>query len=207
MLVIGILSTIVLVGCQLYVTISVYAGLVHKLPGCDVALTENLRGTDVMCQWDWLLLFPGLLVLETEVIKHLPWGQTILNNATMPNGFPHKYFARVAYMAVLFEDFLQILLRRIVVVVIEGSDGWAITGAIAPLTLSASDLIVKTAFSFLMKARNFKLCACFKCIILYFSSKTLIALNFLFDCLVLEQILHGLIVKLKPIVHCKYRHS
>ena len=56
-------------------------------------------------------------------------------------------------MAVLFEDFPQIVLQSVFVVVIEGSDGWAITGAIASLTLSVSDLIVKTAFPLLIRAR------------------------------------------------------
>ena len=153
-LVIGILSTIVLVGCQLYVTISVCVGLVHKLPGCNLPLIENLRANDAMRRRDWLLLFPGLLVLETEVIKHLPWGRSIPTDDARADGFPHRYFARVASMAVLLEDFPQIVSQTIFIVVIEGSDGWAITGAIASLTLSVSDLIVKTAFPLLMKART-----------------------------------------------------
>ena len=151
--VIGILSTIVLVGCQLYMAISVYVGLVRKFQGCDVPLINHLRASDAMRPRDWLLLFPGLLVLEKEVIKHLPWGQSILTNAISADGFPHRYFVRVAFMAVLFEDFPQIVLQSVFVVVIEGSDGWAITGAIASLTLSVSDLIVKIAFPLMMEAR------------------------------------------------------
>ena len=57
-------------------------------------------------------------------------------------------------MAVLFKDFPQIELQNVFVVVIEGSDGWAITGAIASLTLSVSNLIVTAAFPLMMKART-----------------------------------------------------
>ena len=87
------------------------------------------------------------------MIKHLPWDWSILTNDAVADGFPHRYFARVTFMAVLFEDFPQIVLQSIFVVVIEGSDGWETTGAIASLTLSVSDLIVKTAFPLLIRAR------------------------------------------------------
>lgn len=88
------------------------------------------------------------------MIKHLPWGRSIPTNDAIADGFPHKYFARVAFVAVLLEDFPQIVLQSLFVVVIDGSDGWAITGAIASLTLSVRDLIVKTAFPLLINART-----------------------------------------------------
>ena len=153
-LVIGIPSTIVLVACQFYLAISVYVGLVHKLPGCDVPLIEDLRANDAMRGRDGFLLFPPLLLLETEVIKHLPWGNSIPINASVADGFPRRYFARVAFMPVLFEDYPQILLQSVFVVVIEGSNGCAIIGEIASLTVSISDLIVKSAFPLMMKART-----------------------------------------------------
>ena len=65
-LVIGILSSIVVVGCQIFLTISLYVGLVHKFPGCSLPLIEILRGDDAMRRRDWLLLFPRFLVLETR---------------------------------------------------------------------------------------------------------------------------------------------
>lgn len=153
LLVIGILSTIALVGCQLYVRISVYVGLMQKLPGCDARLIQNLRANEAMHRQDWLLLIPGLLLLETDVIKHLSLSHPILTNATKSDGFTHGYFARLAFMAILFEYFYQIVIQIILIVVIEGTDGWAITGVIGSLTLSVGDSIVKTAFPLLTKSR------------------------------------------------------
>ena len=49
-------------------------------------------------------------------------------------------------MAVLLEHLPQIVLQTIFIVVIEGSDGWAITGAIPSLALSVTDVIIKFAF-------------------------------------------------------------
>ena len=37
---------------------------------------------------------------------------------------------------------------------IEGSDGWAITGIMASLTLSVSNSIVKLIFTLIMKAKS-----------------------------------------------------
>lgn len=80
LLAIGIPSTTVLVGCQIYVAISVCVGLVHKLQSCDVSLIETWRA---MRRRDMLLLIPGLPVLETEVVKHLPWGRSISTNVAI----------------------------------------------------------------------------------------------------------------------------
>ena len=146
LLAIGILSTVVLVGSQLYVAIAVYVALGRKMTGQTTPLFQSLRIGQAMRKRDWFLLFPGLLVLETEVIKHLPWDSSISLDDDVADGFPHEYFARVAFVAVLLEDPPQIVLQTIFIVLIEGSDGWAITGAIASLTLSITDVIVKLAF-------------------------------------------------------------
>ena len=151
LLAIGIPSTTVLVGCQIYVAISICVVLVHKIQSCDVPLIENWRA---MRRRDMLLLFPGLLVLEIEVIQHLPWDQSISTNATVADGFPHRYFARAAFMAVFFGEFPRILLQNIFIGVIKGSDRWEMMGAIASVTLSVSDLTMENSFiPLVMKAR------------------------------------------------------
>lgn len=75
-----------LVGCQLHVTISVYVGLMHKMLGCDVPLIENLRANDGMRRRYSLVLFRGLLVIDTEVIKHLPWGLSMPPDDVIADG-------------------------------------------------------------------------------------------------------------------------
>lgn len=49
-------------------------------------------------------------------------------------------------MVVVFGDFPQILLQNIFIFVIKGSDRWEMTGAIASLTFSVSDLTVENSF-------------------------------------------------------------
>lgn len=151
LLAIGILSTVVLVGSQLYVAIAVYVALGRQMPGQVVPLFQSLRTGQAMRKRDWFLVFPGLLVLEAEVIKHLPWDSSISLDDDVADGFPHKCFARVAFVAVLLEDLPQIVLQTVFIVVIEGGDGWAITGAIASLTLSITDVMVKIAFPLCIK--------------------------------------------------------
>ena len=59
----------------------------------------------------------------------------------------------LTFMAVLFEYFAQTVLQRVLIVVIEGSDGWKSTGDSVSLTLSMSDLIVENGFPSLMRVR------------------------------------------------------
>lgn len=157
LLVITILSGIVLAGCQLSMAILIYMGLWHKL--------ADLKD---MHKRDWFLLFPGLLLLEAEVIKYLPWDIsrsgneeatsmsssddiTLVSRSDEAEGFPHKYFARVAYVSIVIEDLLQIVLQSIFMVVDESRDGWAITAAITSLNFSITNFIVKGAFPFLLR--------------------------------------------------------
>ena len=85
------------------------------------------------------------------MIKHLPWDSSISLDNDVADGFPHKCFPRVAFVAVLLEDLPQIVLQTVFIVVVEGGDGWAITGAIASLTLSITDVMVKIAFPLCIK--------------------------------------------------------
>lgn len=157
LLVIAILSGIVLAGYQLSMTILIYMGLWHKL----VDLKD-------MHKRDWFLLFPGLLFLEAEVIKYLPWDISrsgneettstsssddiiLVSGSNKAEGFPHKYFARVAYVFLLIEDLLQIVLQSTFLFVDESKDGWAITAVIASLSFSIINFIVKSAFPFLSR--------------------------------------------------------
>jgi len=146
LLVIGILSSIVIVGVQLYGAISVYIGLNRKLPGQKMSLLQALQSKEAMKKHDWLLLFPGLLVLEADVVKHLPWDR-LLFIGSEGNELQLDYFTQVAMRATMIEDSFQIVLQVFSIYVLEASDGWAITGAIASLTLSVTHFIVKTAFS------------------------------------------------------------
>ena len=102
---------------------------------------------------------------ETRLVSPIPWiarfrgggdqtptmDSSISLDDDVADGFPHKYFARVAFVAVLLEDLPQIVLQTVFIVVIEGGDGWAITGAIASLTLSITDFMVKIAFPLCIK--------------------------------------------------------
>ena len=54
-------------------------------------------------------------------------------------------------MAGLLEDLPQIVLQIAFLIVIEEDDGWAITGAMASLTLSLADSMVKFIFPILIK--------------------------------------------------------
>ncbi|CAD7698163.1 unnamed protein product [Ostreobium quekettii] len=110
---------------------------------------DYLKEGKKMQKYDWLVLFPGLLLLDVEIIKHLPWGADLkVDGKKMVDndGMPHKYFTWVAYIAVMLEDLPQVVLQVAFVVVIEEDDGWAITAAMASLTLSMADVLVKLVF-------------------------------------------------------------
>ena len=106
--IIGTLSSAVLVISQVYTMCAVYMGLTSRKLARDVRLDVSLRSLleylkegRGMCKADWLILFPGLMVLDAEVIKHLPWGREMIDdtNKMAEDGFPHKYFANVAFVA------------------------------------------------------------------------------------------------------------
>ena len=158
---IGVLSIIVLLTSQLFTIVSVYFGLMRKgireeldVDSTGWSLMEQLKHDGQMKLCDWLLLFPGLLFLDAGVIKYLPWGESLINNSNKVAGiddFPHKYFARVAFIAGILEDLPQMALQIAFTYVIEEDDGWAITGAMASLTLTVIDSMVKFVFPLLMK--------------------------------------------------------
>ena len=62
------------------------------------------------------------------------------------HGVPHSHFLSVAFVAGLIEDVSQIALQIAFIVSIEGDDGWAITGAMASMTISVADAMVKFVF-------------------------------------------------------------
>lgn len=69
-------------------------------------------------------------------------------NRIAQDGFPHKHFANVAFVAGLLEDLAQVVLQIAFMIVIESNDGWAITGAMASLTLSVADFYDQSYVSF-----------------------------------------------------------
>ena len=157
--IIGGFSVLVLVLSQGFL-VSVFWGLGSRRLGCEIgldaptmSLMDNLMQEKGMGLSDWFVLFPGLLVLDAEVIKHLPWKKELVDdtNVLAVDGFPHVYFAWVAFLAGLLEDLPQIALQIAFMIVIEEDDGWAITGAMASLTLSVADVMIKFIFPLLVK--------------------------------------------------------
>eukprot|EP00803_Ostreobium_quekettii_P007644 evm.model.scf_88.1 EVM.evm.TU.scf_88.1 scf_88:35776-38799(+) len=155
-IVIGVLSVMVVFTSMWYKVIATYVGLTSKkiaedleLPLIDGSgmLLQCLNESKMMRKSDWLVLFPGLLVLDVEVLKHMPWAPlTSGTNEHSYAGFPHKYFSNVAFRAALLEDVPQILLQIAFIVTVQNSEGTDINGAIASLTLSIIDIMVKFVF-------------------------------------------------------------
>ena len=158
LLAIGVLSALALVSAQGYMVVSVYIGLTagalgrtRGLDGERVSLLRSLKEGGEMHSADWLLLFPGLLVLEAGVIKYLPWDlRGSEDSKTDTDGFPHEFFGRVAFIATLMEDVPLIFMQTAFIILLEGEDGWAITGAMGSMTISVADLIVKVVVPILM---------------------------------------------------------
>lgn len=164
LLAILVLSVVVILGTKLYMIIAIFWGLMSRKVGSEIdsevpisTLYKYLKGEKAMRKRDWLLLFPGLLVFDAEVVMHLPWGQELTSNddkktADKKAGFVHQHFARVAFLAALLEDLPQMVLQIAFMYAIEEDDGWAITGAMASLTLSVADILVKFVFPTLIKS-------------------------------------------------------
>ena len=152
LLVIGVAGTLVVVASQLFAVSAVYWGLLNKHTDEDgigkrSSLMDHLKEQKAMQTHNWLLLFPGLLLLDVEVIKHLPWGKDLkVSGKTVEEngGFPAKYFGWVAYIATLVEDLPQVGLQIFFIIV--NDEGWAVTAALASLTLSMADIMVKLVF-------------------------------------------------------------
>lgn len=149
--IIFLLSALVLVMSQGYTVVSVYIGLTaakwgykRSPDGSRISLLRGLIESGEMQLSDWLLLFPGLFLLEAGVIRYLPWDRRSLEGKSCePSGFPHEHFSRVAFRASVIEDLPQIILQSAFVVLVEGDDGWAITAAMGSMTISVADLVVK----------------------------------------------------------------
>ena len=158
--IIGGLSVLVFVLSQGFLVVSVFWGLMSRYLGYMVgldaqtrSLVEDLKQEKGMDLSDWFILFLGMLVLDAEVIKHLPWKKELVDvtNVLAVNGFPHVYFAWAVFLVGFLEDLPQMALQVAFLIVIEEDDGWAITGAMASLTLSVADLMVKSIFPLLVK--------------------------------------------------------
>ena len=158
--IIGGLSVLVLVLSQGFLIVAVFWGLRSTKLGYEIgldapvrSLLEHLKQGKRMSQSDWLILFPGLLLLDAEVIKHLPWKKELVDYTNMlaADGFPHAYFAWVAFWAGVLEDLPQVALQVAFMIVIEEDDGWAIIGAMASLTLSVADVMIKIILPLLVK--------------------------------------------------------
>ena len=77
--IIGGLSVLVFVLSQGFLVVSVFWGLMSRYLGYMVgldaqtrSLLEDLKQEKGMDLSDWFILFPGMLVLDAKVIKHLP---------------------------------------------------------------------------------------------------------------------------------------
>ena len=112
-----------------------------KLSGQERRFWDRLIG---MRKRNYLLLFPGLFVLDVEVIKYLPWDAKILTHCV--NGFPHQYFELVGLVAVCVKEVPQLFLQMASLIHVDGTAGWAITGTITSMTLSLGNLVVKSIF-------------------------------------------------------------
>ena len=158
--IIGGLSVLVLVLSQGFLVVSVLWGLMSRSLGYNIgldapnsSLMEDLKQGKGMDLSDWFILFPGLLVLDAEIIKYLPWKKELVDdtNVLELDGFPHVYFAWVAFLAALLEDLPQMALEVAFMIVIEEDNGWAITEAMASLTLSVTDVMIKFILPLLVK--------------------------------------------------------
>ena len=96
--IIGGLSVLVFVLSQGFLVVSVFWGLMSRYLGYMVgldaqtrSLVEDLKQEKGMDLSDWFILFLGMLVLDAEVIKHLPWKKELVDdtNVLAVNGFPH----------------------------------------------------------------------------------------------------------------------
>ena len=152
LLVIGILSIAIVVVASSYMVINSYWGLTSRQIMEEISfatptksLLEYLNQEQGMQLKDWFIVLVGLMALDVGVIKCLPWGDLVSGNND-GHGLPHKYFLKVAFVAGLIEDVSQISLQIAFIASIEEDDGWAITGAMAAMTLSIADAMVKFVF-------------------------------------------------------------
>eukprot|EP00803_Ostreobium_quekettii_P002804 evm.model.scf_915.3 EVM.evm.TU.scf_915.3 scf_915:28048-29940(-) len=165
--VIGLLSVIVVVLSQMWMMIGTWWGLGRAKLLEDIGLPEDplqesppssllqyLKVSGRMSMRDWLLVYPGMLVFDTEAIKHLPWGEDLFGagNKFAKNGFPHVYFAGLAFWSAVIEDIPQIALQIWFIFAVEEDNGWAITGAMASLTVSVADALVRVVFPMLVRS-------------------------------------------------------
>lgn len=70
---------------------------------------------------------------------------------TTNHGFSYNYFAHVTFVAAMLEDLPQILPRLAFIIAMEEEDGWAITGAMASLTVSVADAMFRFGFPVLLR--------------------------------------------------------
>jgi len=94
-----------------------------------------------------------MVIFDTEVVKHLPWEEELLGpgNKCSMDGFPHVFFAGVAFWSAVLEDVPQIALQIWFILEVEGDNGWAVTGAMASLTVSVADVLVRVVFPVLVR--------------------------------------------------------
>ena len=152
LLVIGTLSATAFVAAELYMIINTYSGLHSEKIMKEIEFTtqattlfQYLNKEQGMQMKDWLIVVVGLMALDVGVLEYLPWGDLMaVRNGR--RGVPHSHFLRVAFVAGLIEDFPQIALQVAVMIVIEEDDGWAITSAMASMTLSVANAMVKFVF-------------------------------------------------------------
>ena len=156
LLVIGILSTTAFMVAELYMIVGIYSGLISKKVmreiGFDtqaMTLLKYLSEEQGMQMKDWFIVIIGLMALDVKVMEYLPWGH-LAGARNQRDGIPHNHFHSVAFMAGLIEDVSQIALQIAFIVSIEGDDGWAITGAMASMTISVADAMVKFVFPMLI---------------------------------------------------------
>ena len=152
LLVIGVLSTTAFVVAELYMIINSYAGLISRRIMKEIefdtpttTLLEYLNREQGMRMKDHFILLVGLMALDVGMFEYLPWGDLVVVQSRQ-NGVPHKHFLSVAFVAGLIEDVSQIALQVAFIVSIEEDDGWAIIGAMASMTLSIADAMVKFVF-------------------------------------------------------------
>ena len=150
--VIGTLSATALVAAELYMIINTFSGLHSKKIMKEIefstqatTLFQYLNREQGMQMKDWLIVIVGLMALDVGVLEYLPWGDLMIGKSER-HGVPHTHFLSVAFVAGLIEDVSQIALQIAFIAIIEEDDGWAITGAMASMTLSVADAMVKFVF-------------------------------------------------------------
>lgn len=158
-LAIGLASLAAHLAVQFYKTVGVWKGLVSAKVGNDVGLQipnrcllQELRNGGQMRFGDWILIFIGILIFEVEIIQYLPWDPAMIKDRIDPkkNGFPHRYFAHVAFVARIMEDLPQVALKTIYLVFLSGWGFWATVIGVLSLTVSIGDLIAEIIHPLLM---------------------------------------------------------